>query len=50
MTESCFKKFIEAEEHVKNRQAPGNAKSGKKEQIQFISRGAMAQALIPPVY
>jgi len=30
MTESCFNKFIEAEEDVKNRQAPGNVKSGKK--------------------
>lgn len=49
MTESCFKKFIEAEEDVKNRQAPGNAKGGK-EQIQFISRGTMAECLIPPVY
>lgn len=30
MTESCSKKFIEAEEDVKNRQAPGKAKSGEK--------------------
>lgn len=42
MTESCFNKFIEAEEDVKNRQAPGNAKSGKKSKYNFISRGAMA--------
>lgn len=52
MTESCFNKFIESEEDVKNRQAPGNAKSGKKKKRANVIyfKGSHGIVLVSPVY